>query len=258
MLIYRRTLNAYHNSYSHQLLSLTTQFTQLQLNSAPLILETRASQADLESHVGALQSQVSNITSTIPNPVLSVGLAHGIGRALEQTRHDPSPRVLEVDTIPEDVTNDCQRDLDSQHSCSHDVITHWSDNVVHSLFGTFIILSKVSRVGRSLKKDPEELGADDFIRSTSIRIHPARWLMQLGLGFGIELAFQDGAQGCKHTLNSFRAVPDDAAIFSACSKGDINGVRHLLETGKASVWDVDANGWTPLHVRTFITYPICS
>ncbi|KAL9117461.1 MAG: hypothetical protein Q9187_006001 [Circinaria calcarea] len=218
--------------------------------SPPLIFETRAAQADLESHVGALQSQVSSVTSTIPNPVLSVGLAHGIGRALEQTPHDPSPRVFEVDTVIEDAASGYSSDPDSRQVCSHDVITHRSDNVVESLFGTFCMSFKVSQAGRSRHKDPGDLDGDDFIRTTSIRIHPARWLMQLGLNSGIQLALQDSGQGWKHTLNTFRAVPDDAAIFTACSKGDIDAVKQLLETNKASVWDVDVKKWTPLHIKT--------
>ena len=135
-----------------QLSYLTHQFTQLQLNSPPLVLETQAAQADLESHIGALHFQVSNIRLTIPNPVLSTGLGHGIGRALQQTSHGLSPRISEIDNAAQTATSDCSSDLDLQQLCSRDIVTHWSGNVVRGLFGTFFISSKVSQpVGAVIK-----------------------------------------------------------------------------------------------------------
>ena len=183
---------------------------------------------------------------------MSFGLGYGIGRALEQTSHGLSPHVSEVDSEARNVTTDFLPNLDSQQLCTKDIVIHWSYNVVQSIFGTFGISSEVSQAGRTRHKDSEDLEDDDFIHVTSIRIHPARWLMQLGVDCGIQLAVQNGAQGWKHTLNTFRAVPDDAAIFSACSRGDIDTVRQLLDAGKASVWDVNMNDWTPLHVCIFI------
>lgn len=43
-------------------------------------------------------------------------------------------------------------------------------------------------------------------------------------------------------------VPDHLPIFSYCRDGNIDGVRRLIDTGEASVWDTDSRGTRPLHV----------
>ena len=48
----------------------------------------------------------------------------------------------------------------------------------------------------------------------SITIEPAPWLRSLGITYGLSLRLLDSSlHGWKHTLNSFRSVPDDAPIF---------------------------------------------
>ncbi len=72
--------------------------------------------------------------------------------------------------------------------------------------------------------------------------------MKLGLQRGLEITFQASIQGWQHALETFRAVPYDSEMFRLCSVGDILGVKKLLSSGRASVWDQDPDGWTPLHV----------
>ena len=45
-------------------------------------------------------------------------------------------------------------------------------------------------------------------------------------------------------------VPSTSAIFVACESGGMDEVEALLKSGKASIHDVNTNGWTLLHVRT--------
>ena len=50
------------------------------------------------------------------------------------------------------------------------------------------------------------------------------------------------------SLNSIRRVPDDSPIFQFCINGDLQNVKELVYDGTASAFDVDRNGWSPLHV----------
>lgn len=43
--------------------------------------------------------------------------------------------------------------------------------------------------------------------------------------------------GCSFTTINVR--PEDSPIFRACQDGDLDSVRYLLETGQASIYDVD-------------------
>jgi len=52
------------------------------------------------------------------------------------------------------------------------------------------------------------------------------------------------------SFNTIRKQPTDSQIFKLCKIGDTLGVRELLSYGRASVFDVDDTGATPLHVRT--------
>ncbi len=180
----------------------------------------------------------------MPNPVFRGALEQGVGRALEEHPH----RFCQHRGALQPGSSDCQSDVDPKLQCGEDILTGWSRSVVKNLFGTFSISSEVHQLAKSRTKDIEDLDSDDFVRTTSIRIHPAWWLIRLGVHFGVQFAARERSLSWKHTLTTFRAVPDDAAIFSACRRNDIDGVIKLLDDGKASIWDTNTSGWTPLHV----------
>jgi hypothetical protein len=49
-------------------------------------------------------------------------------------------------------------------------------------------------------------------------------------------------------LRTFNLRPGWSPIFEYASRGDLQGVRRLIEDGLASPNDVDPDGWTVLHV----------
>lgn len=49
-------------------------------------------------------------------------------------------------------------------------------------------------------------------------------------------------------LSIVNVRPNDTPIFEACSNLDLPVVKHLLETGEASIHDVDEDGWGLLEV----------
>ena len=50
------------------------------------------------------------------------------------------------------------------------------------------------------------------------------------------------------TLNTIQRRPNNSKIFRLCRKGDLEGVRQLLQNGDASLYDVDETGCSLLHV----------
>jgi hypothetical protein len=94
-----------------------------------------------------------------------------------------------------------------------------------------------------------EFSNEAFIEYDSYyRIRPSWWLIKLGLKRELELSIKKAAYGWQQKIRMFYPVPDDALIFDFIRAGDIQGVQSLLYDGKASVWDTNTRGETPLHV----------
>ena len=99
--------------------------------------------------------------------------------------------------------------------------------------------------------DPEDLGQDQYEYESSFRIRPARYWIKVGLSYGLHVSLANSSiRGWKYMLETFRLVPDDAAIFELCRQGNLSGVRSLLSQGHAAVRDTDFQGHTPLHVSS--------
>ena len=83
---------------------------------------------------------------------------------------------------------------------------------------------------------------------TTFRIIPAPWLMR----FSFEFVSTKTFDARSHNLRTFGTVPDNALIFEFCQKGNVAGIRSLIQRGLASPFDRDVGGWTPLHVSVII------
>ena len=125
-----------------------------------------------------------------------------------------------------------------------------SGSVIEAFLGTIRAKSttylQTSRQTGDLVPHHEQ---DQYESKTSYIIHPASWLINLGINYGLHLGFlSSSAQGWKSTLKTFCPVPDDALIFVFCRQGNVPAVRDLLSGGYASIRDTDSWGYTPLHV----------
>ena len=74
---------------------------------------------------------------------------------------------------------------------------------------------------------------------------PTRWL-----GRYWTLDIQWGPNLSNLTLRSHRVVPTRSKVFGLAETGDLDTLRILFESGKASPFDEDPFGYTPLHVRS--------
>ena len=79
------------------------------------------------------------------------------------------------------------------------------------------------------------------------------WLLTVNISIGMGscrkgLRFNFKDRFDNWSLNPIRQIPDNSPIFKAIIDGDITEVQKLLDLGKASVYDVNENGDSLLHV----------
>jgi hypothetical protein len=91
----------------------------------------------------------------------------------------------------------------------------------------------------------------EYEDETTFTYHPVQWLLNWNINLGLEFVSRHTIHGWKNAIRTFRAVSDDNAIFEFCRTGNIQGVKTLLASGRASPLDKNTHGWTPLHVREY-------
>ena len=117
-------------------------------------------------------------------------------------------------------------------------------DVLRNAFGTIYVQSRMSKLKSNYYKNRYR-----YEHETSFTVCPAWWLVKVGFTYVPRFSlFSSTVQGWKHTLNSFRSVPDNALIFEFCTTGNLSGVQALLARGEASVKDINSTGRTALHV----------
>lgn len=84
---------------------------------------------------------------------------------------------------------------------------------------------------------------------THYTLHPALWLVRLGIRYGVRLKIMSSStQDWNFNLSPYPTVPDDSLIFKFSNEGNVAAIRKLLSDGQASIRDTDSTGCTPLHV----------
>jgi len=122
----------------------------------------------------------------------------------------------------------------------------------HQISSTEILIGKIwiRKTNISFESSATPFTGSSESITTSI-FYPASWLMRMGVNYGVEASFRPSVHGCRFDFTTVHAVPDDSLVFDLCGRGDLIGVRRLLERCDASVYDRNSKGWTPLHVSTF-------
>jgi hypothetical protein len=94
---------------------------------------------------------------------------------------------------------------------------------------------------RNMRKRPR------FSRSIpmlSFSLIVPRWLTQ----YSLQISVCRAAQNWTLNLKLYRTVPDHSELEVAIYRADLNEVRHLVESGQATVYDRNEHGQTALHV----------
>jgi hypothetical protein len=74
------------------------------------------------------------------------------------------------------------------------------------------------------------------------------WLLQYSLQINVCRA----AQIWSVNLRPYRTVPDNSELEVAIQRDDLDKVRHLIDSGQATVFDRNERGVTALHVCSFL------
>jgi hypothetical protein len=242
-------------------------FSQLKLESHSSTVTTVVQQPSAaENHVHELQSEVRAITRAMSNPIFRTGYQAGFDEALAklawsiQNRSEDESNRLALDGL--DGTRKLSADTfeaspvlelgNMESEPTRKLLVGLQMAIARTPLGMFQLQWRKSRVmpERSYTKEKNETSAGYDETHTLLRYHPASWLIRWKLvTSGVQLLTSSSLHGWKNLINTFRAVPDNSAIFEFCRMGNIAGARTLLASGQASPIDTDSLGWTPLHVR---------
>ena len=80
--------------------------------------------------------------------------------------------------------------------------------------------------------------------SWKTKFQAAQWLTSRGFTVWRTYCFGDW----QYHFRTHRLRSKDAPIFGACIMGEVEDVRRLLSNGKASPFDINESGLTPMHV----------
>jgi hypothetical protein len=129
-------------------------------------------------------------------------------------------------------------------------------SITSSLFGTIYLITNRFYVydliisqdgGHSTTNTASE-------KETQFTFYPARWLMWWGLGYAVHVVHYREGPSWKNSLQTFYAVPDNFFIFEICEQRNSMVVNSLLNSVRASPWDTNSKGRTPLHVSSKFSY----
>lgn len=87
---------------------------------------------------------------------------------------------------------------------------------------------------------------DRYETETSFRIHPSLWFFKTA--FSVSCVQSNYSRLTNLQFQVYNTRPDGALIFEFCSSGNVDGVKSLITRKDASPFDIDSDGWTPLHV----------
>lgn len=87
---------------------------------------------------------------------------------------------------------------------------------------------------------------------TLIRAQPPPWLFRRRF----DLYTSRSHSGWDFSLNVYNVRPSDAPIFEYVEEGDISAIQQLFQENMASVFDVDEEGKSLLHVSDSIAHTL--
>lgn len=201
------------------------------------------------------------MTARIKPPLLQSTLQSCIQKALQQSMPSMSEGRAASDSGMQKHNEGYDQPF-SDASCTSDfkplrrqlyrrTLQHCSSKTTRSVFGSIYVRSRTYRICSSDSEDSNNTSIEDkYEFATAFVLHPSWWLVKCGISAIIRATISSSIQGWTYDLRPSRAVPDDALIFEFCDRGNIDGVRSLLQRKQASPWDTASDGWTPLHVCT--------
>jgi hypothetical protein len=160
--------------------------------------------------------------------------SHDEKRKSESVGEDisPPPMIYEADE-----SSSCTAALGKSRLGSD--YLRWKKTLVGPVEYSKAIKLKLEDTKRASKSDAEE-EADEM----QVTLQLPTWLLRRRYHFRARRAYS----GWEYSLRSSAILPSASPVFQFSLAGDVDGLRQLFDTRTASPFDVDVDGYTPLHV----------
>ncbi|KAF8860188.1 hypothetical protein BDZ45DRAFT_323096 [Acephala macrosclerotiorum] len=259
-----QSINGRFDKQQQAILSMTQVMEDMELgqSSQTVAIPVDSGSAGLAA---ALKREVERMASKEGNPIIRSGFEMAMAKAIQQMFPlNPEGKMHNITPLGITDSGGCLRSQTSRYGFSTKkrhrdrMLSHRLDTEINVLFGK---ISFSSQTFQMLSNEGEPTPDGDLQEETEIafRFHPASWIVNLGFLYGLSAHAIQSGQNWKHVMKTFRPVPDNSQIFEFCKLGDINGVKSLLSQRRASPWDTNSTGWTPLHVAAQSVHPeLCS
>jgi hypothetical protein len=253
-------------SQQHSVASITESLQQLSMNSVSRTARTSSEtlQVAREDHFADLQIEAQVVACAVPVPRLRPRFTDMISEVLHnptslchiEQESSPRPKTLNYDheTRTRQLSSCCGKTVKFRWHVRYGSISY---SLTKTPFGDIHVCSRIWRERRVDDENTDlRVMETPYYAETTITMFPALWLMRLGMKTGLDVMIYTSSLGWKNSLEikPFRVVPDDSLIFTFCKWGNIDGIWTLLARGDSTVWDRDPDSWTPLHVRSLVSY----
>jgi len=201
---------------------------------------------DLRDHLNTLRSKIETASSAIENPAVRHLLDRELKSAFSKLVSGLSRFSNEKDNQFNQEVQSCMPSL-SDASAS---VTSSKTQAYSKLLSSF---SSKSRLGSIhlitvTTTSRQEQFSQSNTFTTILVLHPTQWLQYCGVRKGIRMELLLSSTGLSCNLKPYHAVPDDSSIFTYCRDGNVEAVKTLFGQRKASPWDTNSRGFTPLFV----------
>jgi hypothetical protein len=221
----------------------------LKLYRDPQVSTTTTTESSFAEHLAILQSKIgvdtTRMAESIKNSIYRAGFEMGTNAAFRQVLE--GAREVQELRLGNSPTNVHSEDNDFKAIPSIRRIRNFAkryNTTNENLFCRIYFDLNVYHIHTSeSSNDPFTIEYNSYYR-----IRPSWWLMKLGLKHELGLSIDKTASGWQQKIRVFYPVPDDSLIFDFIRSGNIQGVQSLLYDRKASVWDTNTCGKTPLLV----------
>jgi hypothetical protein len=252
--------------------ALTEGFTNLKVQKASGTVSTKLeNDSDVQSHLASLKSEMQRFTTAVPQAWIQTGLQVAIDKAVHnmemkinsgnvndpETQRGRSPAPTGYSSPEADLESGKGSERLGSASPKRRARFlgpghfHGSyASITPSIFGTVYLTTSTFYVYDPMLAEDRDGDSANSEIETHFTFYPASWLMWWGLKYGVHVVLSREGASWKNTLQTFQAVPDDSLVFEFCEQGNLMAVNSLLRSGRASPWDTNSKGWTPLHVSS--------
>ncbi|KZF20330.1 hypothetical protein L228DRAFT_250007 [Xylona heveae TC161] len=212
-----------------------------------------------QGHLQDFRNEIDRISSSWAPSVMGNQFKKRLMAVVEQTVEKCYGKDIGAESsVVEIYPNGCQSQVDDIEirRKKQRTIKQRTYTETHTMFGRFecetVGYTQSKRRVAEHQTDTEEDSGLSTSHTTRFRFVPSAWLKFFRMSCVIELKLSKlDITGWTSTVKAWNLVSSDSEIFHLCREGDVKGIQTLFSKGLASPFDVDQNGFTPLHISAF-------